>query len=83
MKRYLAGLMAGLFLLAGSRAATAAPIFADVPENHWAAEAVKALAQKGIIEGYPGPGEKSFNRPTVEKKRPVKAKAPRRKTPRR
>ncbi|MCD4782738.1 MAG: S-layer homology domain-containing protein [Candidatus Eremiobacteraeota bacterium] len=31
----------------------AAPLFPDVPENHWARDAVADLAAKGIIEGYP------------------------------
>jgi hypothetical protein len=34
--------------LAGS-----APLFPDVPENHWAKDAVAALAAKGLVEGYP------------------------------
>ncbi len=29
------------------------PIFPDVPENHWAYEYVKGLAEQGIITGYP------------------------------
>jgi len=33
--------------------AFAAPLFPDVPENHWARDAVADLAAKGIIEGYP------------------------------
>lgn len=32
--------------------AVAAP-FGDVPEDHWAAEAVSQLAAKGLVEGYP------------------------------
>ncbi len=31
----------------------AAPLFPDVPENHWARDAVADLAAKGILEGYP------------------------------
>ncbi len=31
---------------------TAAPLFPDVPENHWAVEAVRSLAGKGYLEGY-------------------------------
>lgn len=31
----------------------AAPLFPDVPENHWAKDAVAALAAKGLVEGYP------------------------------
>jgi hypothetical protein len=33
--------------------AVAAPLFPDVPENHWAKDAVAALAAKGLVEGYP------------------------------
>lgn len=32
---------------------TAAPLFPDVPDNHWAKDAVAALAAKGLVEGYP------------------------------
>ena len=31
----------------------AAPLFPDVPDNHWAHDAVKALSAKGLVEGYP------------------------------
>ncbi len=31
----------------------AAPLFPDVPDNHWARDAVAALAAKGLVEGYP------------------------------
>jgi hypothetical protein len=33
--------------------AMAAPLFPDVPDNHWAKDAVAALAAKGLVEGYP------------------------------
>lgn len=33
--------------------ALAAPLFPDVPDNHWAKDAVAALAAKGLVEGYP------------------------------
>lgn len=33
--------------------ALAAPLFPDVPESHWAKDAVAALAAKGLVEGYP------------------------------
>jgi hypothetical protein len=42
---------AGVFLL--STLAGAAPLFPDVPDNHWAKDAVAALAAKGLVEGYP------------------------------
>ena len=28
-------------------------VFPDVPSNHWAYDAVKGLAEKGLVEGYP------------------------------
>ena len=40
-------------------------MFPDVPENHWAYEAVKSLGEKGLIEGYPDGsfgGERSLSR---------------------
>ncbi|MCA9793553.1 MAG: S-layer homology domain-containing protein, partial [Candidatus Eremiobacteraeota bacterium] len=39
-----------MFLFGG---AWAAPLFPDVPDNHWAKDAVAALAAKGLVEGYP------------------------------
>ena len=36
-----------------STGAQAAPLFPDVPDNHWAKDAVAALAAKGLVEGYP------------------------------
>ncbi|MBI3926670.1 MAG: S-layer homology domain-containing protein [Armatimonadetes bacterium] len=33
--------------------AAAAPLFPDLPESHWAKDAVRALAEKGLVEGYP------------------------------
>ncbi len=33
--------------------AFAAPLFPDVPDQHWARDAVADLAAKGILEGYP------------------------------
>ena len=39
-------------LVASSGAAQAQSVFSDVPDNHWAAAAVKTLAEAGIIEGY-------------------------------
>ena len=40
-------------MLATSVALQAAPLFPDVPEGHWAKDAVAALAAKGLVEGYP------------------------------
>ena len=39
-------------LIASSGAAQAQSVFSDVPDNHWAAAAVKTLVEAGIIEGY-------------------------------
>jgi len=33
--------------------ATSAPMFPDLPQEHWAKDAVAALAAKGLVEGYP------------------------------
>lgn len=33
--------------------ALAAPLFPDVPEDHWARDAVATLSAKGVVEGYP------------------------------
>lgn len=46
----LKGLILALSLTAP---AWSAPLFPDVPENHWARDAVASLAAKGLIEGYP------------------------------
>lgn len=44
----------GLCLVASCcLSATAAPLFPDVPDAHWAKDAVAALAAKGLVEGYP------------------------------
>lgn len=50
MRRQLCGLVALLSLTAP---ALSAPLFPDVPDNHWAKDAVAALAAKGLVEGYP------------------------------
>lgn len=34
--------------------AQAQSTFSDVPDNHWAAAAVKKLAEAGVVEGRPG-----------------------------
>lgn len=41
------------FALATTMAGFAAPLFPDVPDAHWAKDAVAALAAKGLVEGYP------------------------------
>lgn len=55
MKRFyqqVLRLSLALFLTARPYAAPAAPMFPDVPDM-WAADAVRALAAKGLVEGYP------------------------------
>src|SRR5262249_21878415 len=53
MKRL--ALLAGvaMVLAVGVRPACAQGVFADVPTNHWAYDAVNELAAKGIFTGYP------------------------------
>jgi hypothetical protein len=45
----------GVVLLASAAGAQEAPkrAFPDVPESHWAFDAVQDLAQRGIVRGYP------------------------------
>lgn len=45
--------IAGGVLLALWLPAGAAPLFPDVPEQHWAREQVASLAAGGLLEGYP------------------------------
>ncbi|MGE5572233.1 MAG: S-layer homology domain-containing protein [Bacteroidota bacterium] len=52
MKRHLAAIIAVVMALALALPVMANP-FADVPENHWAYEAVKRLVASGIVEGFP------------------------------
>ena len=33
--------------------ATAAPLFPDAKNDHWAADALRRLAAQGLVEGYP------------------------------
>ncbi|MEW6280697.1 MAG: S-layer homology domain-containing protein [Candidatus Eremiobacterota bacterium] len=49
--RSILGTAAAGALLASPLAA--APLFPDVPDTHWARDAVAALAAKGLVEGYP------------------------------
>lgn len=57
-KNLVAALAAALTLGAASSAMAAANPFSDVPQDHWAYEAVKELSRHGIIEGY---GDTTFN----------------------
>ncbi|MGE5588912.1 MAG: S-layer homology domain-containing protein, partial [Clostridia bacterium] len=52
MKRYMPIALAAILVLALAVPTAAGP-FADVPENHWAYEAVKQLAAYGLVEGFP------------------------------
>jgi hypothetical protein len=52
MKKYLAVVLAIAMVLGLMLPVMAGP-FADVPENHWAYEAVKQLAAYGLIQGFP------------------------------
>lgn len=52
MKRYMPIALVAILVLALAVPVAAGP-FADVPENHWAYEAVKQLAAYGLVEGFP------------------------------
>lgn len=52
MKKYMAVVIAIAMVLGLMLPVMAGP-FADVPENHWAYEAVKQLAAYGLVEGFP------------------------------
>ena len=62
-------LLAATLALSLASAAHAQSTFPDVPDNHWAAAAVKKLAELGIIEGFPTT-PKHFNK-TAKTKSPV------------
>ncbi|MCA9796328.1 MAG: S-layer homology domain-containing protein, partial [Candidatus Eremiobacteraeota bacterium] len=51
VRRTLGAVLALVFLL--GQVSLAAPLFPDVPDAHWARDAVSALAAKGLVEGYP------------------------------
>jgi hypothetical protein len=51
MKKTL--LLAALIAAASGSAARAQSTFPDVPDNHWAAQAVRRLAEAGIVKGFP------------------------------
>lgn len=52
MKKYTWLLVAALFFVLVAPAFSA-PLFGDVPDEHWARDAVANLAAKGLVEGYP------------------------------
>ncbi len=47
--------------------------FPDVPKNHWAAQAVNDLAQRGILQGYPAEaaGGKLRTKPQTQQTAPT------------
>jgi hypothetical protein len=53
MKKRIMSLVAGALLVSSQMPAFAAPLFPDVKDDHWAKDAVAALAAKGLLEGYP------------------------------
>ena len=52
-KRIWTSVVAVVILFTMALPALSAPLFPDVPENHWARDAVATLAAKGLVEGYP------------------------------
>ncbi|MFH0801406.1 MAG: S-layer homology domain-containing protein [bacterium] len=42
-----------VFVLFALSPAVGAPLFGDVPQSHWAKDAIMQLASKGLLEGYP------------------------------
>ena len=55
MKKLLIGAVAATILFSTLSASHAQSTFADVPDNHWAAQAVKRLKDAGIMVGRPVP----------------------------
>jgi hypothetical protein len=53
MKNRIMSFVASAMLFAQVMPAQAAPLFPDVKDDHWAKDAVAALAAKGLLEGYP------------------------------
>ena len=53
MKKRLMSFVASALLVSSAMPAFAAPLFPDVKDDHWAKDAVAALAAKGLLEGYP------------------------------
>jgi hypothetical protein len=51
-KRVLSFVAAGM-MLSAAMPASAAPLFPDVKDDHWAKDAVAKLAAQGLLEGYP------------------------------
>jgi hypothetical protein len=54
LSKSILGAMLGAVLVASGANAQGAPAkFPDVPETHWASDAVSQLAQRGVLNGYP------------------------------
>lgn len=53
MKKRVLSFVAMVLLFAFAAPAMSAPLFPDVRDDHWAKDAVAALAAKGLLEGYP------------------------------
>jgi len=53
MKKFLAILVSALMVIMMALPVTASTPFSDVPDYHWALDAVNLLAALGIVEGYP------------------------------
>ncbi len=53
MNKRVWSFVASVLMFAMALPAMSAPLFPDVPDNHWAKDAVAALAAKGLVEGYP------------------------------
>lgn len=52
MKKFLTSNLAAAVLLGMSATSFAASPFSDVPETHWARQALEKLAAEGVVEGY-------------------------------
>ncbi len=53
MKKHLLSHLIIFPLLLLTGVLQAAPLFPDLPDDHWASDAVAELAAKGLVEGYP------------------------------
>lgn len=53
MKKRIWSVVASMLMFSMAAPSFAAPLFPDVPDAHWAKDAVAALAAKGLVEGYP------------------------------
>ena len=53
MKNATRGLILCALITLWSGTGRAAPLFPDIPEQHWGRDAVATLSAKGLVEGYP------------------------------